>query len=81
MRETVSRDENILDPKHWRAWLTVAAVGLVATLAVGALVGIGPVEVLLLKESAIAPFTIFDYVLFGYGAFQASRMWLKSRPK
>jgi hypothetical protein len=78
MRETVSRDEIFLNPKYWKVWLVVAAIGLIATFLVAALFGIGPIEVLLLKEPSLAPFTIFDYVIFGYGTLQAAR-WLRSR--
>ena len=78
MQQAVSREDAIVDPKYWKAWLAIAAIGLVATLIVAALFGAGPIDVLLLRNSAVAPFIIVDYVLLAGGVVQAVRLWFRS---
>jgi hypothetical protein len=78
MQDTSSQD-NILKPEHWKVWLAIGAVGLVATFAGAVLFGVRPIDALTLKNDALAPFVIFDLVLIASGIVQASRHAISRR--
>jgi hypothetical protein len=77
MREVAVTDDAALNPKHWRAWLTIGSIGFAATIGAAFVFGLGPLDVLLLRvllrEPAIAPFAIVDYVLIAIGVIQMIR--------
>ncbi len=69
---------DITDPVHWKGLLAVGLIGLVISILVGSIFGIGPVDVILLKEPALAIFQIGDYVFICLGFIQAIRYTLHS---
>ena len=73
MREALSQDAVVLDPKHWKVWVLLGLLGIVASVITGLFFGIGPVDVLLLHPNAFPIFTIVDYVLIAYGIVQLGR--------
>ena len=76
MNDIPSQDRVLLDPEYWWAWLVVGTLGLALTLGIAMLLGITSSDVLLLRNGALGLFTIFDYVLIGYGVAQGIRKWL-----
>jgi hypothetical protein len=65
------QDLDITDPVHWKGFLVVGLLGLVVSILVGGILGMGPADVILLKEPALAIFQIGDYVFIGFGLLQA----------
>jgi hypothetical protein len=77
MQEAPPRDIDITDPAHWKGWLAVGALGFLVSVVVGVTTGMSFLDVVLLKEPALAFFLIPDYVFFGVGVFQAGRVGLQ----
>ena len=72
-----SQEIDIADPAHWKAWLAVGAIGAGATILIGAALGYGALSVLLLGNDALAFFLIPDYVVFGIGLVQGTRIAIR----
>jgi len=53
--------------------MTLGLVGLGITIAVGAVFGLTPLDVLMGREIAVVMFIAIDYVFFAYG------LWLLSK--
>ncbi len=57
-------------------------IGLAATVPVSAIFGLSVKDTLLLKEPALAPFLICDYVFLSFGAYLGAKyVWLLAKLK
>ena len=76
MAERAESEDKFLQPSGWWGWILAFAIGTAVTVAVSLVFGISPVDALLLKEIALAPFVIVDYVLGAFGLRLALRHFL-----